>query len=118
MLRTQRDYSRLICGEGKRFVVSVRVQTLSAAENSSQRLDGYAHDIVEWLLDGKRNARGLRVEAKLERAFVCRTEAIAHLSCPNPTRCPILRNLLEEIVMSVEEERHPGNEFIHVQTGS
>src|SRR5678815_5633575 len=57
------------------------------------------------------------METQLERAFVCRTKALAHFSRPYTTRSSILRNLLEEIVVSVEKERNSGNEFVYIQPG-
>ena len=76
-----------------------------------------AHDVVVGLLRGQRAAGGLRVEAQLLRARVGRAEPLLHDPRPQPPRRPELRDLLEEVVVRVEEERQPLAERVDVEPG-
>ena len=91
----------------QRFVAAVAVQRLRAAEHRGQRLQRDAHDVVVGLLRGQRAAGGLRVKAQLLRARVGRAEPVAHDARPQPPRRAELRDLFEEVVVRVEEERQP-----------
>ena len=99
----------------QRLVPAVAVQRLRAAEHRGQRLQRHAHDVVVGLLRGQRAAGRLRVEAQLLRARVGRAEPLAHDARPQPPRRAELRDLLEEIVVGVEEEREPLPERVHVE---
>ena len=79
---------------------------------AAERLDRDAHDVVLGLLRGQRRAAGLRVEAQGERLRVRRAEALAHHARPEAARRPELRDLLEEVVVRVEEEREPRAEVV------
>src|SRR5207237_19793 len=50
LLRSQGDPDRLLGRQPERFVVGVRVERLSAAEDRGERLDRGADDVVLWLL--------------------------------------------------------------------
>ena len=79
------------------------------------RLHRDADDVVVGLLRGQRAARRLRVEAQLLRARVGRAEPLFHDPRPQPPRRAELRDLLEEVVVGVEEERQPLAERIDVE---
>ena len=81
------------------------------------RLQRDADDVVVGLLRGQRAAGGLRVEAQLLRARVGRVEPVAHDARPQPPRRAELRDLLEEVVVRVEEERQPLAELVDVEAG-
>ena len=65
----------------------------------------------------ERAAGGLGVEAQLLRARVGRAEPVAHDPRPQPPRRAELRDLLEEVVVRVEEERQPLAELVDVEAG-
>ena len=77
---------------------------------------GGPDDVVERLLGGQADARGLGVEAHLPRAGVLRAEGLAHLPRPDPPRRPVLGDLLEEVDLGVEEERQARREIVDVQS--
>ena len=112
LLRAQRDRRRALGRERERLVEGVRVQRLRAAADRGERLDRDAHDVVLRLLGGERRAARLRVEAQRERAWVRRAEAVAHDLGPQAPRRAELRDLLEEVVVRVEEEREPLAEVV------
>ena len=105
LLRAQRNSRRLLGRQRQRLVAAVAVQRLRAAEHRRQRLQRDADDVVVGLLRGQRAAGGLRVKAQLLRARMRRVEPVAHDARPQPPRRAKLRDLLEEIVVRVEEER-------------
>ena len=74
-----------------------------------------ADDVVVGLLRGERAAGRLRVEAELLRARVGGAEPVAHDPRPQPPRGAELRDLLEEVVVRVEEERQPLAELVDVE---
>ena len=117
LLRPQRDARRLLGRQRQRFVAAVAVQRLRAAEHRRQRLQRDADDVVVGLLRGQRAAGRLRVEPQLLRARVGRAEAVAHDPRPQPPRRAELRDLLEEVVVRVEEERQPLAEAVDVEPG-
>ena len=112
LLRAQRDRRRPLGRERERLVVGVRVQRLRAAGNSRERLDRDAHDVVLGLLRGQGRATGLCVEAQRKCLWVRRAEPLAHHTRPDATRGAELRDLLEEVVVRVEEERQPCTELV------
>ena len=115
LLRAQRDPHRLLARQRQRLVVGVGVQRLGAAEHAGQRLDRRAHDVVERLLGGQRDAGGLGVEAHQPRARVARAERLAQLARPDPPRRAVLGDLLEEVDVRVEEEAQARREVVHVE---
>ena len=117
LLRAQRDARRALGRQRQRLVAAVGVQRLRAAEHRRHRLHRDADDVVVGLLRGQRAAGGLRVEAQLLRARIGRAEAIFHDPRPQPPRRAELRDLLEEVVVRVEEERQPLPERIDVEPG-
>src|SRR5207248_8399253 len=62
-------------------------------------------------------ARRLRVEAHLQRPVRARAVAVAHPTRPDAPRGAVLRDLLEEVDVRVEEERETRRERVDVQTG-
>src|SRR5207249_3704820 len=80
------------------------------------RLNRGADDIVLRLLPTERTTGGLGVEAEFQAAFIGGAVAIAHDQRPDLPSRPILRDLLEEIVMRVEEETQAGRERVDRQT--
>ena len=107
LLRAQRERGGVLGREGERLVEAVRVQRLRAAADGGERLHRDADDVRLGLLRGERRAPCLRVEAQRLRARVCRAEAVAHDSRPQPPCRAELRDLLEEVVVGVEEEGQP-----------
>jgi hypothetical protein len=93
------------------------VERVGAAQYRRQRLQRGAHDVVVGLLRGERDAGGLAVKAQLPRAFAFGVEPIAHRLGPDLPRGAVLGDLLEEIAVRVEEERHARHEVVDVQTG-
>ena len=91
------------------------MQRLGAAEHPGQRLDRRADDVVERLLGGQRNPRGLRVKAHPQRLGLAGTKGLAQLACPDATRRTVLGDLLEEIDLGVEEETQARREVIDVE---
>src|SRR5262249_15732120 len=63
----------------------------------------------------QRAARRLRVEAQLQTAFAARAVAIAHAIGPDFARRAILRDLLEEVAVRVEEEAEPRRELVDIE---
>src|SRR5207245_8273730 len=68
------------------------------------------------LLRGQAYARRLGVEAQTPGPRVLGAERVAHLARPDATRRAVLRELLEEIVVGVEEKRKAGREVVDLQT--
>ena len=91
------------------------MQRLGAAEHAGQRLDRGPHDVVERLLGGQRDARGLGVEAHQPRARGARAVGLAQLARPDPPRRAVLGDLLEEVDVRVEEEAQAGREVVDVE---
>ena len=57
----------------------------------------------------------LRVEAHEQRPLARRAEAVAELACPDPTSRAVLRNLLEEVEVRVEEEGESRRELVRFE---
>jgi hypothetical protein len=116
LLRPQRDLRGALGRKRQRLVERVRVDRLSAAADRRQRLDRDADDVVLGLLRRQRRASGLGVEAEGLRTRVRGAETVAHDPRPEPARGAELRDLLEEVVMRVEEEREPLAELVRRKT--
>ena len=80
------------------------MQRLSATADGREGLQGDAHHVVLGLLGGQGRAAGLGVEAEHLRLRIGGAEAVAHDLCPEAPRRPEFGHLLEEVVVSVEEE--------------
>ncbi len=91
------------------------MQALRPAEHRRERLDRRPDDVHLRLLGGERDAGGLRVEAHQPRARIAGAEPVAQLPRPDPPGSPVLRDLLEEVEMRVEEEREAGRKVVHVE---
>src|SRR5438552_105376 len=116
LLGPQRERHGFLRGQRIGLVQRVRVQRLRAAEHRRQRLQRDANDVVVRLLRRERHAGGLRVRAQLKRPRIRRVIAALDLARPDPPRRAELRDLLEEVVVHVEEERHPRHEIAHIET--
>ena len=112
LLRAQSEQRGLFGGKRERFVESVGVQRLAAAEHGGEALQGDADDIVFGLLRGERRAGGLRVEAQHDRARILRAETVAHGVRPEAARGAELGDFFEEFVVGVEEEGKLRREFV------
>ena len=115
LLRPQRDAHGVLGRERERLVEAVRVQRLRAAEHGRERLDRRAHDVELGLLRGQRHAGRLGVEAHQQAALVLRAVALAQLARPDAPGRAVLRDLLEEVLMGVEEERQPRRELVDAE---
>ena len=115
LLGAQRDPHRLLGRQRQRLVKAVGVQRLGAAQHARQSLDRRAHDVVQRLLSRQRHTRRLRVKTHQQRPLIARTERVPQLPSPDPPRRAVLRDLLKEIDMRVEEEAQPRRELIDVQ---
>ena len=91
------------------------MQRLRAAEHGGQRLNGHARDVVERLLRGGRDARGLGMGAQPHRLRLLRAVALLHEARPHATRGAQLGDLLEKVIVDVEEERQARREAVDVQ---
>ncbi len=60
---------------------------------------------------------GLGMEPQHHRSLVLRTEALAHDRCPDASRGAELRDLLEEVHVTREEERQARRDVIDLQAG-
>ena len=109
---------RVLGRQRQRLVERVGVQRLRAAEHGGERLERRAHDVHLGLLGGQRHAGGLGVEAHQPRARVLRAVAVAQLARPDPAGGAVLRDLLEEVEVGVEEERQPRREVVDVSPRS
>src|SRR5690606_39410298 len=78
-------------------------------------LIGHPVDVVLRLLRDERHARGLRMRAQPPGLLLLRAIHIAHALRPDAPRRTELRDLLEEVVVHVEEERQAGSEIIDVE---
>ena len=85
------------------------------AEHRSERLDRGADDVHLGLLRGQRDAGRLRVEAHQPGARVAGAEAVAQLARPDPPGGAVLRDLLEEVEVGVEEEGQARREVVDVE---
>ena len=76
-----------------------------------------ADDVDLGLLRGERHTRGLGVEAQLHAPLELCAVPLLHPAGPDATGGPVLRDLLEEVDVGVEEERQPGREVVDVEAG-
>ncbi len=91
------------------------MQALRPAENRGQPLERGPDDVDLGLLCRQRDAGGLRMEAHQQRALGSRPVALAHHARPDPPRGAVLRDLLEEVEVRVEEEGEPRREVVDVE---
>ena len=88
------------------------MQRLRAAEHPRERLDRGADDVHLRLLRGERNPRGLGVEAQLHRPLALAPYLSLEPPRPDSPCRAVLRDLLEEVDVRVEEEREPRRERV------
>ena len=117
LLGAQGQAGRVLGGQGQRLVEGVGVQALRAAEHAGQGLDGDADQVDLGLLGRQRDAGGLGVEAQLERAVLGGAVALAHPAGPDAPGGAVLRDLLEEVDVGVEEEAEAGREVVDLRPG-
>ena len=117
LLRAQRDRGRLFRRQAERLVHAVRVQALRPSQDRRQRLHGDADDVVLRLLRRQSRAARLRVETHLQRARLLHVEAPRHDPGPDAARRAELRDLLEEIIVRVEEERDLAGDLLDRKRG-
>ncbi len=91
------------------------MERLGSAEHAGERLDRGPNDVELRLLRRARASGGLRVEPQPSRPLVLRSELVLHHVGPDAAGRPELRDLLEEIVVGVEEEREAGRKVVHVE---
>ncbi len=91
------------------------MQRLRPAEHRCERLDRGPDQVDLRLLRRERHAGGLRVEAHKPAARILRAVLVAHLRRPDPARGAVLRDLLEEVEMRVEEEGQSRRERVDVE---
>ena len=91
------------------------MQRLHAAHHAGQRLDRDAHDVIDRLLRGERDARGLRVRAQHHRARILRAETLLHDTRPHAARRAQLGDFLKEVVVQVPEKRETRREVVDVE---
>src|SRR3990170_3988936 len=112
LLGPQGDPDGLLARDLVGLVVGVRVKGLHPAEDGSEPLDRRPDDVHLRLLCGEGHARGLRVEPEEPGTRVLRAEGVPHLPRPDPPRGAVLRDLLEEVVVRVEEEGQARREIV------
>ena len=86
----------------------------SAPEHGRERLDRGPGDVQLGLLGGQRDTGGLGMEAQLPGPLLLRAVTLPHPARPDSPGGAELRDLLEEIDMSIEEERQSGGEIVDV----
>src|ERR1041384_121013 len=116
LLSPQCDQRGFIRRQSESLVISVSMQRLSSAQYSGKSLDCDTHDVVQRLLRGERDARGLSVKAKRPRTRVPGIEALGHDLVPNSSGCTVLGDLFKEIVVRVEKETQSRRELIDVHS--
>src|SRR5436309_6569883 len=102
----------------QRLVQRICVERLRSAQYCRQRLNRNTNDIVVGLLRSERTSCRLRVESKHRRTRIVRVESLRHYPVPDFSGGPILRDLLEQIVVRVEKEREARRKIVHVETGA
>ena len=116
LLRSDGDALRLFRRQRERLVVARESERLYAAERCRERLQGRAHDVVLRLLRGEGCAPGLDMRAEHPRTRVLCLEALAHDLRPHTAQRAVLRDLLEEVVLRVEDPRDARPDIIGADT--
>ena len=101
--------------QGEGLVEGVRVEGLAASHDSRESLEGGSDDVHLGLLRRQRDAGGLRMEAHQPGARVLGPVTVAKLARPDPAGGAVLRDLLEEVDVGVEEEGEARSEVVHVE---
>src|SRR5207244_1702041 len=116
LLGSERDAGRGLWRHPIGLVVRVRMEGLRPAEDGGERLDRRPDDVDLGLLRGQADAGRLRVESEEPRTRVLRPERVPHLAGPDPAGRAVLRELLEQIVVRVEEEGQARREVVHLES--
>ena len=95
-----------------RLVEARERHRLHTAERRGERLDRRPHDVVLGLLERERRSSRLRVGSQHHRPRIRRAEPVAHHVRPEPAERPVLRDLLEEVHVGVEDPREPRRELV------
>src|SRR5207253_8619725 len=96
----------------------VGVQRLRPAQHRRQRLNRNPDNVVVWLLRGQRASGRLRMESKDGRTRILAFETPGHHFVPDFPCGAILRDLLEEIIMCVEEKGKTRRKIVDVEAGA
>ncbi len=115
LLGAERDTHRFLRRKRERLVERVGVERLRAAQDAGERLDRGSHDVEQRLLCRQGDARGLGVEAHQHRALVLGAVGVSHLARPDAAGGAVLRDLLEEVDVRVEEEAEARREVVDVE---
>ena len=112
LLRAERERRALLGGQRERLVPRRGEHRLHAAEDRGHRLVRDPHDVVVRLLGLERPAAAHHAGAEHGRARLLRAVALADDVRPAPAAGAVLGDLLEEVVVRVEEERHLRRELV------
>src|SRR5579883_3378397 len=94
------------------------MQRLRSTENGGQGLNRNPNDIVVRLLCRQRAAGSLRMKSQDRGLRISAMESLRHHFVPDLSRGAIFRNLLEQIVMGIEEERKPRREIVNIEAAA
>ncbi len=117
LLGPQGDLYRFFSRQRQHFVHRIRMQRLGPAENSGQRLQGCAHNIIFRFLRRKTAPRRLGMKAHLPGARVLSPKTLLHMARPDPASCAVLADLFKKIEMGVKEKRETRRKVIDVEAG-
>src|SRR6266568_5146891 len=91
------------------------MKRLRPAKDSCKGLNCDSNDVVVRLLRGQSLTASLGVKPKLARLRIPGLETVLHYMGPDSSRSPELRNLLQEIVPTGEEERELRSELVYLE---
>ena len=112
LLGAQRERRGLLAGQRERLVPGRGEHRLHAAEHRGHRLVGDPHDVVVRLRCVERRAAGDAADPEHARAVVLRAVALPDDARPAAPAGAVLRDLLEEVAVRVEEERDLRRELV------
>jgi len=112
LLCPQRQRRRLLAGQRERLVPRGGEHGLDAAEHRRHRLVRHPDDVVGRLRRIERGAAGDAAEAEHRGLVRPRTVTLPDDRRPAPAAGPVLGDLLEEVAVRVEEERHLRGELV------
>ena len=115
LLRAQGEGGRVLARDGERLVPRGREHRLDASEHGGQGLVGDSHDVVAGLRGVERRTSGDAADPEHARSVVRGAESLADDAGPSPPAGAVLRDLLEEVAVGVEEERDLRRELVDRQ---
>src|SRR3989441_7247110 len=92
------------------------MERLCSTKDSCKGLNCDSNDVVVRLLRGQSLTTRLSVETQLARFRIPGFETVLHYMGPDSTRSSELRNLLQEIVPTGEEEGELGSELVYLES--